>query len=68
MARDRVVDLVRRRVRLVDADGQRSVGLKSGNEEIGDAPIFVENDADLPWARLAEKDRREGMNCDQRCG
>ena len=56
----------RRGIGLVDADGEGWVGLKPADEEIGEAAIVVEQDADLPGAGLAEIDRGEGVDGDQR--
>ena len=39
---------------------------KFANEEIGQAAIVVEQNANLPGAGLAEIDRREGVDGDQR--
>ena len=66
MAAERVVDPVGRGIGLVDADGERWVGLKLADEEIGKAAIVVEQDADLPGPCLAEIDRGEGVDGDQR--
>ena len=66
MAGQRVVDPVGRGIGLVDADGEGRVGLKPADQEIGQAAIVVEQDADLPGAGLAEIDRSEGVDGDQR--
>ena len=66
MAFDRVIDPVGRGIRLVDADGEGGIGFQSADQEIGKAAIVAEHDADLPRAALAEIDRREGVDGDQR--
>ena len=68
VAVDRVIDLIGRRIRLIDADGERGIGFQAADEAIGEAAIVAEHDAHLPGAALAEKDRREGMDRDDRVG
>src|SRR6185295_17569429 len=55
MAFDRVIDLIGRSIRLVDADGERGIGLQPAKEIIGQPAILAEYDADLPRAALAEQ-------------
>ena len=66
MASERVIDPVGRGIGLIDADGEGGVGLKPADQEIGQAAVVIEQDADLPGAGLAEIDRGEGMDGDDR--
>src|SRR6476659_7733606 len=66
MASQRVVDPVGRGIGLIDADGEGRIGLKPADEEIGQAAVVVEQDANLPGPRVAEIDRSEGVDGDQR--
>ncbi len=50
------------RVGLVDADGERGIGLKSPDQHIGQTPVVIEDDPHLPGARAAKKYRRIGMD------
>jgi len=42
MTLDRVIDLIGRSIRLIDADGERGIGLQSANEIIGQPAILAE--------------------------
>ena len=66
MALDRIVDLVARRIWRVDANGERRVGLKPADKNIGQAAIVAEHDSNLPRARLSEIDRSIGVDRDER--
>ena len=62
---DRVVNEICRSIGLVDADGERWVCGEPDDQSIGHAGLLVENDSNLPRPRLAEIDRREGVDGDQ---
>src|SRR5262245_7091225 len=62
-----VIDLVPRRVGLVDDNRKVRVGLKLSDEKIGQATILANHDSDLPGTGLAEIDRGIGMHRDERC-
>ena len=66
MPLDRVIDLVGRRIGLVDADGERRVGFEPANQQIGHAAILGEHDSHLPRSGLAEIDRGIGVDRDER--
>src|SRR5262245_57321364 len=62
-----VIDLVPRRIGLVDANRKGRVGLKLADEKIGQATILAKHDSHLPGTGLAEIDRGIGMHRDERC-
>ena len=63
MARQRVVDSVGRRIRLVHADIQ-ILSLEALNQDIGKAAVLVEEHTHLPWPRDAAIDAREAVHAD----
>ena len=66
MALDRVIDLVPRRIWLIDANRKGRVGLELADENIGQAAVLTEHDSDLPGTGLAEINRGIGMHRDER--